>query len=516
MYNTTCQPPDGPPELHLHAGTTDASTAWSRTMTPSRPRRRAVVASATLTLLALVGCQDDQARAAPAPPLAPAHAGRLATPGDKEAVHEASADLVSVSEADGRVLVELPIGSSAGVAIGAFFRVYEAADARRLKGMVQVTEIIDTQRSVARQIALSDRQDPFKPGDHAREVADLSKLADGSAIESSARAEEGHQAQIDSQDQQHFAALREQYQRELAKAEARHQAELQEMRAQLATQSSVAIAQRAHDLQLAKLEQRTDVASLKTTMTEQVAAGIAADHQASEKRIAELNAEKEALQLQVDSLLKQQGELSVRIAGLVKDLSAHDRAHGEEMRAEVETRELLSVRISELEARVAGKPVAPSVVLSAEPGRNETVLERLSRINKELIAEREHGKRLEASVTELQDALAAAKQAGKSLEVKVNVLTPDADRAATLAKDLDGTRTKLQDAERQRDALELQRLEAERTLYDLAARVLRLAGSSPETVALQARLRDVLSPAGPSDDKPIQDGAAVPARKSTP
>ena len=470
--------------------------------------------SMTLSLLVLGGCQDDTARSTPTvPQLHPArpalHQG--------EVVNEAAADLVSVSEAEGRVLVEMPIGSDAGVLAGTFFRVYEAADARRLKGMVQITEVIDSQRSVARQIALTDRKNPFKPGDHAREVADLSKLVDGAEIEKTARAETDHQQQLDSKDQQKFATLREEYQRELANAEQRHQTELQQLRAQLATQMSAVMANHAHELELAKLEHQTDLTAIKATMSEQVAAGIAADHQSSERRIAELNAEKAALQLQVDSLLKQQGELSMRIASLVKELASHDQTHGEELRAEVETREVLAGRIAELEARVAGKPVPANVVLSTDPERNETVLEKLSRITKELAAEREHSKHIATSSTELENALEAAKKEEKSLEVMLNQLKPDAERAVSLAKELEGTRAQLQQAQQQRDALELQRLEAERSLYDLAARVLRLAGSSPETVALQARLRDVLTPGGSApDDKPVENGKAVPAPKTTP
>jgi hypothetical protein len=487
-------------------------------MSPTQPSQRAtVLLPAALSLLLLAGCQDEQARAT-APATSPGHPGRTSAPSEHAPARESAADLVSVSEAEGRVLVELPIGAAQGVEVGAFYRIYDAADARRLKGMVQITEVIDAQRAVARQIALSDRASPFKPGDHAREISDLAKLADASAIESSARAEQSRLAQADGQEQQHFAALREQYQRELAVAESRHQAEMQALRDHQAAQLKGADAQHAHELELKQLELRTDLATLKTTLSEQVAAGIAADHLASERRITSMSAEKAALQAQCDGLLKQQGELSVRIATLVKELAGHDRAHGEELRAEVETRELLAARIAELEARVSGKPFAPSVVLSAEPGRNETVLERLARITKELSAEREHAKRLEAAFTEAQEALAAAKQAGKSLEVKVNLLAPDAERAATLSADIERTRTRLQEAERQRDALELQRLEAERSLYDLAARVLRLAGTSPETVALQARLRDVLTPAGGEQaaPAPVEPPAKAPTPKTSP
>jgi hypothetical protein len=71
-----------------------------------------------------------------------------------------------------------------------------------------------------------------------------------------------------------------------------------------------------------------------------------------------------------------------------------------------------------------------------------------------------------------------------------------------LGKQLTATKEKLTATEQQRAELELARLDAERQLYDLAARVLRLAGSSPETMALQARLRTVLSQDDDEKSKP--------------
>src|SRR5271168_4400366 len=124
------QPSRPPPEPSC-AGTPHASTRRSRTMPlpPFCPRAKALL-PACLSLVVLAACQDEQARSAP-PAASPSHPGRPSAPAERSPVHEATADLVSVSEAEGRVLVELPIGSAQGVAVGAFFRVYDAADARR-------------------------------------------------------------------------------------------------------------------------------------------------------------------------------------------------------------------------------------------------------------------------------------------------------------------------------------------------------------------------------------------------
>lgn len=405
----------------------------------------------------------------------------------------ASATVVTISVAKDVILAELPIGAKQGLEPGAFLRVYAAGDSHVLKGMLQVTEVLGPERAVARQITLADRQNPLAPGDSVREVLDLAGLADPKAIEQAAQSVALAADQKDSVDQARYVVLREQYQKELVAAKARFDHDLADVRRQYEAQLAAADAVHALDVQRREQELRGDLAALKTTYTEQVATGVATHRQTSDVRIATLETEKDNLSKQVQGLLVQSEEQSMRITALVTGLADKDREHAANLRAEVETREQLAAKLTELESRLSGKPTSSLAVLSAEPGRGETVLARLTRLTEQLAAEQEKSKALETSLATARGALTRAGEANTALSKQLEHLGGSDIKAGELAKQLATTSEKLAAVEQQRAELELARLEAERQLFDLAARVLRLAGSSPETVALQARLRDVLS-----------------------
>lgn len=434
-------------------------------------------------LAMLIGCARSEA-----PPTA-----TTVAPEAPKSRTPASATVVTISAAKDVVLAELPIGAKQGLEPGAFLRVYAAGDTHVLKGMLQVTEVLGPERAVARQITLADRQNPLAPGDAVREVLDLAGLADPKAIEQAAHSAAATADQKDSVDQAHHAVLREQFQRELTAAKVRFDHDLAEVRRQYEGQLAASDAAHALDVKRREQELRGDLAALKTTYTEQVANGVATHRQTSDARIATLETEKDNLSKQVQGLLTQSEEQSARITALVTKLADKDREHAANLRAEVETREQLATKLSELESRLAGKPTSSLAVLSAEPGRGETVLARLTRMTDQLTAEQEKTKALEASLATTRGALTRAGEANASLSKQLEHLGGSDTKASELAKQLAATSEKLATTEQQRAELELARLEAERQLFDLAARVLRLAGSSPETVALQARLRDVLS-----------------------
>lgn len=446
-------------------------------MSARLPLIRAALLVPALALLA--GCARSDA-----PPTAAQEPPRSRTP--------ASALVVTISAAKDQVLAELPIGAKQGLEPGAFLRVYAPGDGHVLKGMLQVTEVLGPERAVARQITLADRANPLAPGDQVREVLDLAGLADPKAIEQAAKTASVAADHKDSAEQARYALLREQYQKELAAAKTRYDQDLQSVRQQYEAQLSAADAAHALDVQRREQDLRADLAALKATFTEQVAVGVAASRQVSDARLAAAETEKDNLAKQVQGLLTQSEEQNARIQALVDKLAAKDREHAANLRAEVETRELLAAKLSELESRLAGKPTSSLAVLSAEPGRGETVLERLTRLTNELTAEQEKAKGLEAALATTRGALTRATEANTTLSKQVEHLGGSDSKANDLAKQLADTSEKLQVAEKQRAELELARLDAERQLYDLAARVLRLAGSSPETMALQARLRDVL------------------------
>lgn len=441
-----------------------------------------VLVSATL---AAIGCSQTASttreQAAPEP-----------TPTARQ---PASAALVSVTTVEGKVLVELPLGSAQGLEAGAFLRIYDAKDADLLKGMVQVTEVIGPARAVARQIALADRQQPLATGDRALEITDLASIVDPKAVEQAARAASTQQTTVDNADSARYAALRAQFQRELDAQKLRYDSELTSVRSQYEAQLKASDTAHTLDVQRRTLAARTDLVAVKTALSEQVSTALAAERRPSEERTAALIVERDRLRSQLDTAMQAQDAAAKRITDLVAQLATNDGAHGQQMRTEVEARELLAGRMKDLEDRLAGRPTTGSTVLSADPGRGETVLERLTRLTSEVTAAAATNHQQQATLADTKAALDAAKRANTDLQDRLIALGNADGQARKLSEDLIATRTKLTTSEQQRSALELTRLEAERQLFDLAARVLRLAGSSPETIALQARLRDVLGDA---------------------
>nr|MBA3937847.1 hypothetical protein [Planctomycetota bacterium] len=437
------------------------------------PMPRILPVAALAALAILPACMDRAEGAKPVPtktavnpPAKPDP--RVAAPAEQQApMHrEAEGALVSVSETDKQVLVELPLGSADEIEPGTFLRVYDPADAHLLVGLIQITEVLGDHRAVARQMGLSDNLRHLQPKDRAHEIRDLAQLIDGKAIADQARKTEADFNALDAADQQRYASLRTQYQQALAAAQTRFDAQLTATAAAGEKRLAESDAAHRHQLELELVKARTDLAALRTAMAEQVAAGISGDRKAQEERFAALTAERANLQAQVDSLLHKEQEIDAHAAAVIKEQAERDRVNQATVSAEVEARQVLQARLDELEARLAGHAVAPITVLANDPTRNETVLEKVNRLNRELNVERERAKRLEAALSESQAGLASAHQSVTALEQRIAELGPADARARQLDDDLGKARTALADSERQRAALELARLEAERSLYD--------------------------------------------------
>lgn len=420
-----------------------------------------------LALLALTGCGEPPVRADQTPRetvRAPAPAGR------------AAGDIVSLSEAEGQILAEVAFGSADGVEPGSLLRVFDAADSTRLKGMLQITRIIDERRCVARQVGLYDRRSPLRVNDRTRFTGVPTIVSAPTAAPPPAAAP----APAPVVALAPTAAPVPVTKPEPAPAAspvpppppALDEAVVEQFRVQMRAIEDF------HDRQLRQLKTERDDAL--AALRSQGATGADA-----------------GAQLALTELKRQKEELAARVDALVKDLAEKDRQHAQELGAESARRQALQQRLAELE-----RPAAP-----APGGRNESTLERLTRLTDELTAERGRCARLETDLTAARTALAEARQANTTLERQLAELANQGPRQLT--QELATTRQRLAEAEQQRATLELSRLEAERNLYDLAARVLRLAGSSPETVDLQARLRDVLVPQT-SDERPPAKPKSAP------
>lgn len=458
------------------------------TTTTSVPRLRHALPLAT-ALLVLAGCEG--ARPAATPP--PTRNDAIAAP----APIPLAGSVATVAEHDGRVLVEFTLAKGKGLEPGSCFRVL-AADGQRIKGMLQVTEVPSAGRGVARIIALTDRADPPAPGD---QVSEITTLADpGAVTEQNARDQAGAQAKAGSDDEARFAALRSQYQRLLAEAVARHDADLAEARRACDARIAAAEEARAKDLAERERLHGAELAAARASAGEQALAAAAGERESAAKRAKDAVTERDNLRVQTDQLLAAQDELKRRIERLVAERSEADRSANARLRAEAEAREQLAARLASVERQAGGAASATAALLSHDPKRDEGILERLDRLSAEATVAADRAKRAEAAAAEAQEALLAARRklseteaARDAAESKVAAAGAVDAQLAKSAEDLRAARSELAAARERQSASDLARLEGERALFDLAARVLRLPKGGAEQTALQERLRATMA-----------------------
>lgn len=402
--------------------------------------------------------------------------------------------IATVTTTDQQVLVEVVVDENVRghvLEAGMFFRVL-ADGGTTFKGLGQVTEVVSPTRCIARQVGLTDRNRKLATGDQVMEVADLAALAAPEAVESAVRNQQLRIDQLDAADRRLFEAVRANYQQALADAETRHRADLADLERRHREQLDTA--DKAGTLAAERREAEAHAADIaaRTGMAEAVGNALVEDRKAMTERLATTTRERDQLRIQVDGLLAQQDGHAARIEALVREQADRQRIHATQLRAEAETREVLQARLDEIEARISGKPAQVPTVLTADPDHPETVLERLARVTRELQAERTAREKLAADVARFTATISDLRSENAALATRLETLTGADAKAAEVLAQATAARERLAVAERTRDTLELARLEAERRLFDLSARVLRLTETAPAIVALQARLRDSL------------------------
>lgn len=410
----------------------------------------------------------------------------------------AQATIAVVTERDGEVLVEVPLGSGDGLEPGALLRVYrDADDGRTLKGMVQVTEVLDEHRLVGRQIGLSDRGAPLAAGDVAR-VADLAAtLAD---YQGDLAAGERARGASEQAEEARFAKLRDNYQRELVLAQARLDLQLATAQAEHTRALADLGARQQRELEAKDLERKTDLAALRAAMADEAEAAIARDREERGAKLQAATAENRRLSSELDRLAAELASCQLALAAAGRELAAKDEGYRAAVRAEVETRQALQMRVADLERRLGGNTgMSPVAVLSNDPQQGETVLERLARLGTELAAVRAEKERLDGELAAKGQALSEGAAAATVLAERAARADAAERRASELTTALDEARAAAAAAKAEVAAAELTRLEAERSLYDLAGRVLKLDAAQAEVASLQDRLRQLLAanvPAG--------------------
>jgi hypothetical protein len=432
------------------------------------------------TLAAIVAfCGACGETRSPAPP--PATPKQIASAALSEGA------VVTVATApDGKIQVEFTLAGAAEA--GTPYRVL-TADGGRIKGMIQVTDVPGPGRAVARVIAQTDAADPPAPGDRVRE---LSTLADPGP-------EPGKTALVDPAEDARFAKVREQYQRLLAEAVARQDSELASART--AADGRIAEAEAGLRATLAERDRLhgAELAGAKAAGGEAALAAVAVERESANARARAAYDERDRLRLEVDRLVGAQDELKRRADRLVAERTESERTTTARLTAEREAREQLAGRLVELEKREGGRASATAALMSRDPARNEGVLERLDRLSAEAAVAADRATRAEAAAAEAQEALLATRRRLAEIEAARDAATGKLAVAAEvdgkLAKthdDLAAAKVELAALRERHAAAELARLEAERALFDLAARVLRLPRGGAELAALHERLRATL------------------------
>lgn len=400
--------------------------------------------------------------------------------------------LSSVTEFQGETLIELAVGSRVGVSNGSFFRVYGSGENKNLiKATIKVDEVIDTNRSLARLVGdLLDRNQPLIVGDRAREIRDLGTLIDAADIEDDARKTTEAQTQIEETEQEEYQKLRENFQRELKKITDLHNQDmvsLQERHAREVTRISD-----YHNSQLKQkdLERMADLAALQATLKRDGQKLLKSQKNNNDEKNKNLQNERNTLDGQIQSLLVQQTTLQNRIRSLVEEIADNTNAHKTIIHAEVESREVLEARIRNLERELSGENGANEVVLSNDPHRNETILEKLARITEERNASINSAKLLRTHIEGLDSQIAKHNEKIRMLQDDFDALQGDSKNQRLSLTRMRRLEKELTDSKEHLSAASLARLEAERALYDLAIRVMRVPEKNPESLNhLKEKLR---------------------------
>jgi hypothetical protein len=463
----------------------------------------------SLVLVALAGCgvrppppeqqSSEQTSQAEAPP----PSDPVATPADDPEVEEKTDDtpraaietvITTLTEQDGRIIVELPVGSAQGLSAGTLLRVLDPAQQGYLKGMLQVVSILGTDQAMARQIGLHDRRNPLVVGDPVIEIRDLTELDIGGSVEEAARAEV---KRLDDQDIEHeaaFADLRANYQKELDAQKARHEEQIADFRSSQDRRYDDLIAAHRRELERRESEHRAELAAVRDALAQEAVETLRQDREGRLDEVRRLSRAKLELEDQLDSMAGQVEGATRRIARLVEEVDRVRASHDREIAAEQETREILESRIRELEVRLGMPGGRTGPVLVNDGGRDETVLAQLERISKER-------NRLLAEVDALREEIAALE--GTTVpDGEDPVLTAAMIREKNLDQERSRLRGDLSKLEDHLSAMELRRLQAERAWFAIAERVLVLPDAAQAVRELQQDVRRSLAEQLPAETEP--------------
>ena len=441
--------------------------------------RLRLTASMACVVLTFTGCGGDRRPQAAIP------RADSKIPVPAAVVAPAEGPIQAVTEFEGTLLVEIGLGSGAGIEVGSLLRVNSTvADRPTFKGMVQVTEVIGPQRALARAIGLTDTQNPPAVGDRVR-VADL-----GSAYTDFRRdlaRERETTAKTDQKNDDTYLKLRENYQNELALSAGRFAEQREADRAQDAREREALAA--AHDAEIGRLqaEHAGALAVLRIAMTQEALKNLDADRAERAQRLTAMQNDITTLRTNADRLGAELLITRQAAVDLQREMEKQRDHQQREVRAEVETREVLQAQLAAITA-TSGTTSAPATVLSRDPGRSETVLARLERTAQEQAQTQAKLTAAEIALTSARTQITTLSAELTTAKQRVSDLEAAAIKAGTASEALFTTERELTAAREQVTQHELARLEAERMVFDIAARLLA-ADSDTAVDTLRERLR---------------------------
>ena len=112
-------------------------------------------------------------------------------------------------------LIEIGLGSEDKVSVDDFFRIYAADNHSRIKGMIQIQEVIGPHQSIARQAWLHPSAAHITSGDVAKLISLVDELSPGNQLIQDIERKQAELAQQQETDDQRHQALRQQYQGQL-------------------------------------------------------------------------------------------------------------------------------------------------------------------------------------------------------------------------------------------------------------------------------------------------------------
>lgn len=429
-----------------------------------RPTQLTAVVSLAAFLMASAGCLRDPT------PYEQRAAERRESAKDPESGRKSlTSSVVSVVEEGGQTLIELPIGEKHIVLVGTLFTVGDVQNPKAVKAILQVQTILGKERCYCRVLSVTDRQKPVTVGDPVKEILDIAELGSTRPGEPAV-----HSQAPDDQ----ITALRRSYEANLATLKAEFETRL----AQAETDKTAALNTKDEDAKRDRerlnAAHTAELAAVRSAMSAEMNAALTADRTIRAEEIKRLSAENAKLTAEYEKVLAQFGALQQQIVTVQSQKNALVERQKKELTAELETREVLQARITELSARLEGKKTLPVPVL-AHDGRQETVLERLDRIMKE-----KHS--LEMRVADL----IAERTALQALSGATDGKDPVAKHIAELTK--------------RAEEMERQRLDSERKYLDLVIQVLRLKSPEAGVQELQITLHRSLRPSVSASISSIQ------------